>query len=205
MPHEVELPDVLVTDGAEVAAEGVGVRTGLDILVRYRGGDDAAPGLDDILFDKSALGGGEDFLRPPELQESLRHFNSFAAFQFLGRADQQLHSLLERNGERVLGHVVGPRRHKRFLGRQDDAFAFEARARMGNGHGLRGHAKHFILAQLRRRGEPPGAVDDDAYTEALGLRGRDGLGLAVLRFQALAAAAQHADVAVARAFRLNFV
>ena len=198
---EAEPPDVLPPRGGDVAPEGVGERTTLDLALAERRRLDPAARLHGRLIEGGSLAGREARAAAKQVQRRLRERDALDPLHPPARLHQQRDLLLERNVEGVLLHRGVPRRHRRFDRREVHRVAGEAGGRARDLHGERGGAIDLRVVSPRGRGESPPAVDQDADAEARGSRPVDALHLLVANGQRLRLVGAGAGVRVLRAGR----
>ena len=176
--------------GARVAAD-------LDAAVADGQRVDPAAALHEPLVDVGALGRAEGPLLAQRAHRGLRDLHVLVPHRPLG-AQAELDLLVERH---VDGVALGRSPVLAVLGRRggelDLAPAGAARARAREGDRALVRRRGAFLRETAVAGEAPGAVDEDADADALGLAVGDRLDLAVLRRDVLRPARDGARVRVA--------
>ena len=160
---------------------------------------DGRADVGDDLLGQAAVGRGEG------LPLALRGVDGLGEGDALDRGcrlvrGQQVGDLgLERDLERILGQrrLVVPVRRRAII--EDGRASERGGARPGDPDGLAGDTVGLGDGQDVRRGEAPGAIDQDAHAEALALSGGDPLDPSGLDRDAFVTPPDDADVRVARA------
>jgi hypothetical protein len=191
--------DVLVSRGADVAAERIGERAPLHLAVADRGDLDAATGVHDGLLDGRALAGGEVRAAPEQIDGGLGERDALDGLAPPAGLHQQRHLLVEVDQERVLPHRRGPGApHGLGLGQPDRVHRQPGRrTRDVGGKGC--SAGDLRVLDSCGRGESPVPVDQHADAEPLRERAVDALHLLIADGERLAFLGDDASVGVGRA------
>ena len=158
-------------------------------------GVDAASAFEDLLLDRRAVGGHEQLLLPLRPQERRAHLHVLVLYRALGPQ-----AVLDLVGERDLERVLVDRSPVLALGRLERSERALVAARRGfreSGRTFRGGAG-ALGAQVVVAGEPPGAADEHAHADPLGLGVIEAVDALVPRGHVLLPAHDRARVCIGR-------
>ena len=155
-----------VTLQSVLAAEAVGIRALLNLVVGKAGGHDARAGLHLHLMNVSSGGGNENLLDPPEIHGGLGQGNAFYAAHLLIRGKQKGQLAFERNAEGVLDKRILPGVGVSLFRSEHNVAVLGQRRGVRDVNRLGGAGLHAFTGQAVGGGKAPSPLGDDADADA---------------------------------------